>query len=181
MKKAAADTCAPDADDIRRVTGHKSMLQPLTFLTKHFHARIGHALRQRGHHLQPAHSKIVVHLDMEGTRLTDLAERAGISKQAMGKMVDELENLGYVCRDDHSDGRAKNIRFTRKGIKLLKDSDEIVDQVWGDCAALFGEQRLTHLRNELSDLQDIIRQDADNPFSSQRAAGDRRQQSAKKK
>ena len=91
-------------------------------------------------------------MDIHGSRLTDLAERAGISKQAMGKIIDELENLGYVSRDTHEDGRAKVIQFTRKGLKLLKDSGDIVDDVWQQYADLFGEKRLARFRDELQDL-----------------------------
>ena len=50
-----------------------------------------------------------------------------MSKQAMGKMIDELEEIGYVEKaEDPEDGRAKMICFTRKGLGLLKDSGEIV-------------------------------------------------------
>lgn len=146
------------AKDIRQQANRKSLVHPMAFLADDFRERIRQSLRRRGHHLQTAQTKVLVHLDMEGTRLTDLAQRAGISKQAMGKLVDELENLGYVCRDPHSDGRAKTIQFTQKGRKLLKDSSAIVEESWQHYAEHFGESRLENFRDELNDLYTAIRQ-----------------------
>ena len=144
--------------DIRQQANRKSLVHSLAFLADDFRERIRHNLRQRGHRLQTAHTKVLVHLDMEGTRLTDLAERAGISKQAMGKLVDEMEDLGYVCRDPHSDGRAKTIQFTQDGLRLLQDSSAIVDESWQYYAQHFGAARLEKFRDELHDLYTVIRQ-----------------------
>ena len=66
--------------------------------------------------LRAAHTNLFPHIDMEGTRLTDLAKRVGISKQAVGQLVDELEEMGAVERvPDPRDGRAKLIRFGSEG------------------------------------------------------------------
>jgi DNA-binding MarR family transcriptional regulator len=145
------------ARDVRQQANRKSLVHPMAFLADDFRERIRQSLRQRGHHLQTAQTKVLVHLDMEGTRLTDLARRAGISKQAMGKLVDELEKLGYVCRDPHSDGRAKTIQFTPKGLRLLRDSSAIVEESWRHYAEHFGEARLEKFRDELNDLYTAIR------------------------
>lgn len=145
------------AQDIRHHTNRKSLVHPLAFLANDFRERIRLGLKARDHRLQSSHAKVLVHLDIHGSRLTDLAERAGISKQAMGKLIDELEKLGYVTRDTHSDGRAKVIQFTRKGLKLLKDSGDIVDDAWNDYAKLFGERRLAKFRDELHELYGAIR------------------------
>ncbi len=143
--------------DIRHHTRRKSLVHPLAFLAEDFRERIRAGLRRRNHHLQSAHAKVLVHMDIHGSRLTDLAARAGISKQAMGKIIDELEKLGYVSRDSHTDGRAKVIQFTRKGLTLLKDSGEIVDEVWHDYAGQFGARRLEAFRDELQALYSVIR------------------------
>jgi DNA-binding MarR family transcriptional regulator len=66
--------------------------------------------------LRTVHTNLFPHIDMEGTRLTELARRVGISKQAVGQLVDELEEMGTVERvPDPDDGRAKLIRFRREG------------------------------------------------------------------
>jgi DNA-binding MarR family transcriptional regulator len=129
----------------------------LAFLANDFRDRIRAGLQERNHQLQPAHAKVLVHIDIHGSRLTDLAARAGISKQAMGKVIDELQFLGYVSRSTHQDGRAKMIQFTRKGQKLLQDAGDSVDAVWHQYAQMFGEKRLAKFRDELQSLYNFVR------------------------
>ena len=72
--------------------------------------------------IRPAHTSLFPHIDLAGTRLTDLAKRVGVSKQAVGQLVDELEQLGVIERvADPQDGRAKLIRFRQKRGKSLHD------------------------------------------------------------
>ena len=64
---------------------------------------------------------ITRHLDLSGSRLTMLAERAGMSKQAMGDLVDQCEAWGLVTRQpDPLDARAKRIAFTPLGLDWLQ-------------------------------------------------------------
>src|SRR3954469_12352667 len=70
--------------------------------------------------LRPAHTSLFPHIDQEGTRLTELARRLGVTKQAAGQLVSDLEELQVLERaDDPEDGRAKRVRFTDKGLKAL--------------------------------------------------------------
>src|SRR5687768_11505289 len=63
-----------------------------------------------------AHGSVFRHIDLEGSRLTTLAERSGLTKQAMGELVGELESHGYLERiADEADRRAKIIRLTPQG------------------------------------------------------------------
>jgi DNA-binding MarR family transcriptional regulator len=48
--------------------------------------------------LRPGHGCVFGTIDPEGSRLTDLAERAGMTKQTVGEVTSDLENLGYVAR-----------------------------------------------------------------------------------
>lgn len=60
--------------------------------------------------LRPKHGAVFANLELAGSRATDLADRAGIGKAAMGELIDELERLGYVeRRPDPADRRAKLI------------------------------------------------------------------------
>jgi DNA-binding MarR family transcriptional regulator len=137
-------------DDARREARRKALLLPLQRLAGDFRERVRAGLRERGHSLQPAHSSVIVHLGVDGMRLTELASRAGATKQAMGKLVDELEAIGYLERvSDPRDGRAKLVRFSRRGRALLRDAGEIVDSIWSEYAALVGEGRLRALRDTL--------------------------------
>jgi DNA-binding MarR family transcriptional regulator len=76
-----------------------------------------------------AHIHITRHLSLKGSRLTDLAGRAGMSKQAMGDLVDQCEAWGLVAREaDPHDTRARLVRFTPTGLAWLKAFEEAVSQ-----------------------------------------------------
>jgi len=76
-----------------------------------------------------AHIHITRHLALEGSRLTDLATRAGMSKQAMGDLVDQCEAWGLVMRaPDERDRRARVVRFTPVGLSWLAAFEQAVAQ-----------------------------------------------------
>jgi DNA-binding MarR family transcriptional regulator len=67
-----------------------------------------------------AHIHITRHLAREGSRLTELAERAGMTKQAMGALVNQCEAWGLVTRGpDPLDARARRVLFTADGLAWL--------------------------------------------------------------
>src|SRR5690349_10738908 len=70
--------------------------------------------------LRPAHTGLLPHIDKEGTRLTELARRVGVTKQAVGQLVEDLERMGVVERaPDPLDGRARLVRFTDRGLQAI--------------------------------------------------------------
>src|SRR6476469_5743919 len=70
--------------------------------------------------VRAAHTALFPHLDFEGIRLTDLAARVGVTKQAVGQLIDDLARLGMVERvADPTDRRAKRVRFSRRGHAAL--------------------------------------------------------------
>ncbi|HVZ47034.1 MAG TPA: MarR family transcriptional regulator [Ramlibacter sp.] len=76
-----------------------------------------------------AHIHITRHVALEGSRLTELAERAGMTKQAMGDLVDQCEAWGLVTREpDPRDGRARVVRFTPTGLAWLQAFQRAVQQ-----------------------------------------------------
>ncbi len=76
-----------------------------------------------------AHIHITRHLAVQGARLSELAELAGMSKQAMGKLVDQCEAWGLVTREiDARDGRARLVRFTPVGLAWLHAFQRAVTQ-----------------------------------------------------
>jgi MarR family transcriptional regulator, temperature-dependent positive regulator of motility len=77
--------------------------------------------------LRGVHTQVFEHLDPGGTRLTTLAERARMSHQAMGEMVDELIRHRYLERvPDPADGRARLIRPTARGrAELIRAAGEL--------------------------------------------------------
>ena len=80
-------------------------------------AELRRGLIEKGHPLiRSGHGCVFRHIDGEGSRLTELAERSGLTKQAVGEALDDLERMGYVERaPDPVDGRAKIIRLTERG------------------------------------------------------------------
>jgi DNA-binding MarR family transcriptional regulator len=85
-------------------------------------------LAARGH-LIAAHVHITRHLALAGSRLTDLARQASISKQAMGKLVDQCEAWNLVQRQpDPQDARARRVVFTSAGMAWLAAFEQAVVQ-----------------------------------------------------
>ncbi|HEY8359999.1 MAG TPA: MarR family transcriptional regulator [Ramlibacter sp.] len=79
--------------------------------------------------ISAAHIHITRHLELKGTRLTELAERAGMSKQAMGDLVDQCEAWGLLTREpDPRDARARLLQFTPTGLLWLQAFKEAVAQ-----------------------------------------------------
>lgn len=100
--------------------------------------------------IRPAHSAVFRHIAPEGSRLTDLAEQAELTKQSMAYLVGYLEEHGYVSlHPDPDDGRAKHVRLTKRGqafiTALLKASAAVED----DLAAALGATKLRQLRDLL--------------------------------
>lgn len=82
------------------------------------------------------HHNVMAHVTYEGIRLTELADKAGITKQAMSELVIDLERLGYLQRTaDPHDRRAKMITFTEKGRAAVQEAMrafEVMDASVGD-------------------------------------------------
>lgn len=79
--------------------------------------------------ISAAHVHITRHLGLEGARLTELAHAAGMTKQAMGTLVNQCEAWGLVVKeDDPLDARAKRVRFTPDGLAWLQAFKDAVSQ-----------------------------------------------------
>ena len=132
-------------------------------LARDFERRARTTLQERGHtELLPSHQVVFAGLGRAGTRLTVLAHNAGMTKQAMGQIVDDLEQLGYVERTpDPKDGRAKLVRFTPAGLDFVCDAAEVLDEIWREYSALLGAQELDQLQDTLRKLLRGARRDGD--------------------
>jgi DNA-binding MarR family transcriptional regulator len=93
-----------------------------------------------------AHIHITRHLATDGSRLTDLARRAGMTKQAMGTLVTQCEAWGMVTRTpDPVDARAQQLRFTDTGLAWLQAYREAVEQAELELRQAVGEEVATVL------------------------------------
>ncbi|HSV44158.1 MAG TPA: MarR family winged helix-turn-helix transcriptional regulator [Ramlibacter sp.] len=91
-----------------------------------------------------AHVHITRHLDLAGSRLTSLAERAGMSKQAMGDLVSQCEAWGLVRREaDPRDARARTVCFTPTGLAWLAAFRQAVAQAEAEFQAEVGAEIAT--------------------------------------
>jgi DNA-binding MarR family transcriptional regulator len=94
--------------------------------------------------ISAAHVHITRHLAVEGSRLTELAERAGMTKQAMGDLVNQCEAWGLVLREpDPHDGRARRVRFTPAGLAWLAAFRKAVAQAEDEFRAEVGPEVAT--------------------------------------
>ena|SRR5215211_834155 len=106
-------------------------------------------LRDKGFNdVREGHGCVFGFIDLEhGSRLTDLAEGAGLTKQAVGEAVAELERLGYLERvPDPEDGRAKIIKLTPRGLEACLTGRRIFAQIEREWAEEFGEELIAGMR-----------------------------------
>jgi DNA-binding MarR family transcriptional regulator len=91
-----------------------------------------------------AHVHITRHVAHEGTRLTELAHKAGMTKQAMGDLVDQAEAWGLVTREpDPTDARSRIVRFTATGLAWLKGFRDAVAQAEAEFREEVGDEVAT--------------------------------------
>jgi DNA-binding MarR family transcriptional regulator len=103
--------------------------------------------------LRPAHTAVFQHIDVDGSRLTDLAERAQITKQSMGYLVDYLEQHGYLeRRADPSDRRASLVCLTERGWAQIQTALAIIATLEEDWTRALGNEQMRQLRKLLSQL-----------------------------
>lgn len=100
-----------------------------------------------------AHHSVFAHLPASGRRLTDLADAAGISKQAMYELVVDLERLGYVQRSpDPNDGRARTIAYTDRGRRCAAAAFTAFREIEADLEDRLGHRRVSSLRALLREI-----------------------------
>ena len=150
-KRAAATTS--EVDELNRL---------ILALANTVRVRVREGLLARGHDLTPSHTHLIPNLAREGMRLSDLAERLKLTLARTGQLVQELEEVGYVEKlPDESDGRAKRVVYTRRGLGLIADSDRIQHEVAEEYAQILGGDRISRLRKLLEQLDDGLQKSDD--------------------
>ena len=96
--------------------------------------------------LTPAFASVMPLLDAKGSRATVLAQKAGVSKQAMSQLVKLLEQRDYVEQvADPTDTRAKVIRLTKRGIALRRACEDVRKELAGNALKTLGKKDLSKL------------------------------------
>ena len=105
----------------------------------------------------PAPVPILQYAERDGSRLTDLAQQAGLAKPTVLAAVDDLERLGYAERiPDPLDGRAKLVRLTPRGAAAAAEGARIIASIEADWAGRLGPRRSQALRAALEDLHEVV-------------------------
>jgi DNA-binding MarR family transcriptional regulator len=107
--------------------------------------------------IRAAHTLVFRLLPPQGCRITELAERAYTSKQAMGYVVEYLEDHGYIERvPDPNDGRAQIVRRTERGWEVNRTAWRLVQQIQHEWAQQLGEERMASVIESLRRLVDLL-------------------------
>jgi DNA-binding MarR family transcriptional regulator len=124
---------------------------------RHMEDRILQAVRDAGFtDVTLAQARVFQRLAPEGSRLTDVAAQAQITKQSAGVLVDELEKLRYVRRvADPTDKRARLIRIEPRGRRVIEVSKVAHDQIVAEWREYLGTRNFTLLREILEQLREI--------------------------
>ncbi|MDO8280425.1 MAG: MarR family transcriptional regulator [Burkholderiaceae bacterium] len=120
---------------------------------RRFEDRVMELLREAGHvQTRRSHVNLTRHLDLEGTRITELARRAAMTNAAMTELIDQCESLALVERvPDPADGRARIVRFTPLGLAWLDAFGRAVERAQREMAKEVGKPAMAML------LEDIAR------------------------
>jgi DNA-binding MarR family transcriptional regulator len=115
-------------------------------------------LAERGHaEVRYAHGNVFQYLDDEGTRVSVLAQRAGMTRQSMTQLVEHLERRGYLERvPDPADGRAQLVRTTARGREVFAIVREFVAETEQRLETRLGTAKLAQLRALLVELDNAL-------------------------
>jgi len=103
--------------------------------------------------IRPAHGCVFGNMRPHGVRLTDIAERSRITKQSVGEIVTNLEELGYVERiPDPDDKRAKLVRLTARGQEAQDAALATFAEIEAEWGERIGKRKLATLRAALEEL-----------------------------
>jgi DNA-binding MarR family transcriptional regulator len=120
-------------------------------------ARVLAALAEAGFgDLTSAQGRVAARIGRDGTRLTELAARALVTKQTAGHLVDQLERSGYVERvPDPSDARARLVRMAARGHAAVAVARQVEVDVEAEWTAHLGEEATAQLREALTRLREV--------------------------
>ena len=103
-----------------------------------------------------AQARVAARIGPDGSRVSELAEQARVTKQSAAFLVEQLETAGYVERvPDPTDGRARLVRLTTRARRVAQAADAEVQRVLTEWADHVGEERLRQMHETLRDLREI--------------------------
>lgn len=107
--------------------------------------------------LRPSHLVVFQHIDPTGSRITDLAQRAQMTKPSISYLVEQLEARGYLERtDDPRDGRARLVHLTPRGWSQITEALDHLASMEAELTTALGPRRMSTLRRLLQELQEAM-------------------------
>ncbi|MCB0894155.1 MAG: MarR family transcriptional regulator [Nocardioides sp.] len=123
---------------------------------RHLEQRVLDAVVGAGYPITLAQARVFQRVDPGGSRLTDLAAAAQVTKQTAGFLVDQLVEGGYVERvRDTTDARARLVRITRRGHDAIDVARAVQDEIEGEWRDHLGAEAFERLRADLLRLREI--------------------------
>jgi DNA-binding MarR family transcriptional regulator len=149
QEKVRAETPALNQVEEKR---SRNMRQLLLRASRIVNRHVVEGLQARGYSgLRSTHTTLLSNMDLAGSSVTEAAERAGITKQAMGRLAAELEEAGYIrIETDPEDARVRVLRLTEVGNRLMLDSLDVMAELERRYAGMIGANRLTAVLRGLS-------------------------------
>ncbi|MFD3705273.1 MarR family winged helix-turn-helix transcriptional regulator [Nocardia sp. NPDC058658] len=137
---------------------HSSLLKLLVQAADAYERALNPMLRaELGSDLRPAHYAVFRYLAPGGSRVTALAEAAGMTQQSMGELVTYLEKKGYVERaPDPADRRARLIVLTSSGRNAVVSAGRHIQRIEEAIAAELGAEALSTVRDALARLPTAV-------------------------
>ncbi|GAA0908726.1 MarR family winged helix-turn-helix transcriptional regulator [Virgisporangium ochraceum] len=118
--------------------------------------RVLEALAGLGYDITLAQARLFMRIAPHGSRQTDLAEQAQITKQSAGFLIEALEKAGYVERvPDPTDARARLVRVAAHGARAVETSRKVVDEILAEWTDHLGADRMRAMTDALVSLREI--------------------------
>lgn len=106
--------------------------------------------------ISPAQARIAARIGPDGTRVSDLAAQARVTKQSAAALVEQLEEAGYLERvPDPTDGRARLVRLTSRAHPVIAAAGAEVERVMAEWSDHVGATRLKQMHEVLLELREI--------------------------
>jgi len=115
-------------------------------------------LHARGYSsLRSTHTTLLSNMPLAGGTVSETAERACVTKQAMGRLAGDLEEAGYIhVVGNPADGRERMLRLTKAGAKLMRESLELMADLERQYGLLIGRDRLRALLDGLRAFNEAV-------------------------
>ena len=139
-----------DSQTFRRHRNSR-LYRSLGRLLRAYNRRLVDELHARGFDdYSPAFPVLLSNLDTSGSHIGTLARRAGVTRQAAGQLLAQIERCGYVeLKASPHDTRATMVRFTARGRRMLAVVIELIEAIDKEWAALIGEKAFEQAQHAL--------------------------------